>query len=73
MKDTFSTVLIIGATLAAVKCGKQYCDQRIEDGVRREREALDAMHKKAVEDAWHQGYAEGYEAGRKQLTTPTFR
>ena len=73
MKDTFSTVLIIGATLAAVKYGKQYCDQRIEDGVQRERTAMEAMHKKELDEAWHRGYAEGYDAGRKQLTTPNFR
>lgn len=72
MKDTFSTVLIIGATLMAVKYGKQYCDQRIEEGVRREREAFEAVHKKDVEKAWHDGYAEGYECGRKNLTTPKF-
>ena len=64
MKDTLNLFLIVGGTLFGVHYVNKYIEDKVEDGVRREREAFEAMHKKDLDDAYHKGYTDGYECAR---------
>lgn len=69
MKDALTVFVIMGGTIFGMHCINRYVDEKVDEGVRREREAFDALHKKEIDDAYHRGYTEGYNAGRTPVGT----